>query len=198
MHRAGLRILQKREGMPARALEFIALTAARSGEVRGMEWTEVDLDKGLWTVPAERMKMDREHLVPLTAEAVALLHDLARLRDETGKMVPYVFFAPRGGKLSDMSVSVVMKQMQEAETKSGRRGWLDTRSGLPAVPHGLRSTFRDWAAERTEFPHEMAEIALAHTVGSSVERAYRRGQMVERRRLMMAAWDRFLRGQQDG
>jgi integrase len=120
-----------------------------------------------------------------------------------------VFFASRGGILSDMSLSAVMRRMQEAEAKRldeadravGRkpseapRGFVDARSGRPAVPHGLRSTFRDWAAERTEFPREMAEIALAHNVGSEVERAYRRGDMLERRRGMMALWGRFLRGE---
>lgn len=108
---------------------------------------------------------------------------------------PYVFAAPRGGMLSDMSLSAVMRRMQEAEVKAGRKGWLDPRSGRPAVPHGLRSTFRDWAAERTEYPHEMAEMALAHAVGDATERAYRRGGMVERRRGMMEAWRRFLGGE---
>lgn len=190
--------LRKREGNAARALEFVALTAARSGEVRGMTWDEVDLDKAIWTIQAERMKMDREHTVPLTAEAVALLRAMPRMTTERGDEVPFVFFAPRGGALSDMALSAVMRRMREAEEKAEHKGWLDRRSGRPAVPHGLRSTFRDWAAERTEFPHEMAEIALAHQVGSSVERAYRRGGMVERRRAMMAAWGRFLRGDASG
>ncbi len=181
--------LRHANGVAARALEFAALTAARSGEVRGMRWSEVDLEAGLWTVPAARMKAGREHRVPLTPEAVAILKALPRL-DGTD----VVFAAPRGGGFSDMALSAVMRRMHEAEVKAGRKGWLDPRSGRPAVPHGLRSTFRDWAAERTDYPREMAEMALAHNVGSEVERAYRRGDMVERRRAMMAAWGRFLRG----
>ena len=150
----------------------------------------MDLDAGLWTIPAGRMKAGREHRVPLTDAAVELLRGLPRMQG-----IDHVFYAPRGGALSDMSISAVMRRMQEAETKAGRKGWIDPRSKRPAVPHGLRSTFRDWAAERTEYPREMAEISLAHNVGSEVERAYRRGDMLEKRRAMMAAWGRFLRGE---
>lgn len=180
--------LRKRDGMGARALEFLAMTAARSGEVRGATWGEIDLDGGIWTIPAARMKASREHRVALTAEAVALLKALP-------KGEGFVFPAPRGGALSDMTVSAVMRRMQEAEVEAGRAGYLDPRNKRPAVPHGVRSTFRDWCAERTEYPRDMAEIALAHTVGSEVERAYRRGDMIEKRRAMMAAWGRFLRAE---
>ena len=180
--------LAKREGMAARALQFLAMTVARSGEVRGMTWAEVDLEKALWIVPAARMKAGREHRVPLTREAVELLRTLPQMEAS-----PYVFFAPRGGMLSDMTLSAVMRRMQEAEEKAGRTGYLDPRSGRPAVPHGLRSTFRDWAAEQG-IERDMAEMALAHTVGSEVERAYRRTDMLERRRAMLSAWGDFLRG----
>ena len=188
--------LAEREGMAARALQFLALTAARSGEVRGMTWGEIEIGTpansanrvGVWTVPASRMKNGREHRVPLTAEAVALLESLPRIKDS-----PYVFFAPRGGMLSDMSISAVMRRMQEAEVKAGRAGYLDPRSKRPAVPHGLRSTFRQWAAEQG-YPRDMAEIALAHFIGSEVERAYQRSDMLERRREMMTAWGAFLCG----
>ncbi len=180
--------LRKRDGTAARALEFLTLTAARSGEVRGATWDELDLKKAkLWTIPAARMKADREHRVPLTDAAIAIVEALPRLEGS-----PYVFAAPRGGALSDMSISAVMRRMQEAEEKAKNKGWLDPRSGRPAVPHGLRSTFRDWAAEQTDYPREMAELALAHTVGSEVERAYRRGDMVEKRRKMMEKWGEFL------
>ena len=182
--------LAKREGMAARALQFLAMTVARSGEVRGMTWAEVDLDKALWIVPAARMKAGREHRVPLTREAVELLQALPRMAGS-----PYVFFAPQGGMLSDMTLSAVMRRMQETEERAGRAGYLDPRSGRPAVPHGLRSTFRDWAAEQG-FDRDMAEMALAHTVGSEVERAYRRTDMLEKRRTMMAAWQGFLRDDQ--
>lgn len=174
--------LQEREGIGARALIFLALTATRSGEVRGATWDEVDLDAGLWIIPAERMKMNREHRIALTNEAIDHLESLPRFEGSS-----HIFTAPRGGQLSDMTLSAVMK----------RQGFTDPRSGRTVVPHGLRSTFRDWAAERTEFPSDMAEIALAHNVGSEVERAYRRGDMVEKRRAMMAAWGRFLRGEQN-
>ena len=154
-----------------------------------MTWAEVDLDKALWIVPAAQMKASREHRVPLTPEAVELLRVLPRLEGSR-----YVFFAPQGGMLSDMTLSAVMRRMQEAETKAGRLGYLDPRSGRAAVPHGLRSTFRDWAAEQG-IDRDMAEMALAHTVGSEVERAYRRTDMLERRRTMLDAWGRYLRGE---
>ncbi len=178
--------LRKRDGMATRALEFVALTAARSGEVRGATWAEIDLDAGVWTIPAARMKAQREHRVPLTPEAVALLQALPRMQNSD-----HVFPAARGGELSDMALSACMKRINEA--RDGR--YLDPRSGRPAVPHGLRSSFRDWAAERTEFERELAEIALAHNVGSAVERAYRRADMIEKRREMMSAWASFLKGE---
>ena len=196
--------LEQRDGMAARALQFLALTAARSGEVRGMTWDEIDFGpqdrtdktdktpKAIWTIPASRMKAQREHRVPLTAEAVALLEALPRLEES-----PFVFFAPRGGALSDMSISAVMRRMQDAEENAGRTGWLDQKNKRPAVPHGLRSTFRQWAAERG-YPRDVAEIALAHFIGSEVERAYQRSDMLERRRAMMADWAGFLRGEAPG
>jgi integrase len=128
------------------------------------------------------------HRVPLTPEAVALLANLPRVDNS-----PYVFPAARGGMLSDMTLSAVMRRIQESEAKAGRAGFLDPQSKRPAVPHGLRSTFRQWAAEQG-YPRDMAEIALAHFIGSEVERAYQRSDMLERRRAMMAAWAAFLRG----
>ncbi len=180
--------LNGRDGMAARALQFACLTAARSGEVRGMTWAEVDLDAALWVIPAERMKAGREHRVPLPGKAVELLQGLARLNSS-----PYVFYAPQGGMLSDMALSAVMRRIQAAEEKAGREGFLDSRSGRPAVPHGLRSTFRDWAAEKG-YDHVQAELALAHAVGSEVERAYRRTDLLERRRQMLEDWAGFVRG----
>ncbi len=179
--------LRKREGFPARALEFLALTAARSGEVRGVTWDEIDLERGLWTVPARRMKMQREHRVPLTTEAVALLKGLPRL---DGNLL--VFPSAKGGQLSDMTLSMLMRRQHAAAVDGGGVGYLDRVSKRPAVPHGLRSTFRDWVAERTNFPGEMAEVALAHRISSAVEAAYRRGDMIEKRRRMMADWAAFL------
>ncbi|WP_168797710.1 tyrosine-type recombinase/integrase [Aliishimia ponticola] len=189
--------LQSREGMAARALEFLTMTAARSGEVRGMTWDEVDMGdsatratgatpNAIWTVPASRMKNGRQHRVPLTKAAVELLESLPRLEGSE-----FVFFAPKGGMLSDMSLSSVMRRIQASQEKAGDQGFLDPANKRPAVPHGLRSTFRQWAAEQG-YPRDMAEIALAHFVGSDVERAYQRSDMLERRREMMAAWGAFL------
>lgn len=161
--------LRKHKGMGARALEFAILTAARSGEVRGATWSEIDLESGVWIVPAERMKAGKEHRVPLSTAAVDLLKALPRLAGSD-----LVFFAPRGGQLSDMTLSAVIRRM-----------------GAPCVPHGFRSTFREWAAERTNYPRDMAEMALAHTIGNKVEAAYRRGDMFAKRRRMMADWAKF-------
>ncbi len=185
--------LAQREGMAARALQFLTLTAARSGAVRFATWDEIDLRAGMWTIQPGRKAAKiptggKPHRVPLPPEAVALLEALPRLDGS-----PYLFFAPRGGVLSDMSVSAVMRRMQEAQVKAGGKGYLDPTTKRPAVPHGLRSTFRQWAAEQG-FPREMAEIALAHVVGGEVERAYMRSDMLDRRRDMMAAWASFLRG----
>lgn len=153
-------------GMPARALQFLILTAARSGEVRGATWGEVSEDSALWIIPAARMKADREHRVPLSAEAQSILTTLPRFEG-----CPYIFASARGRMLSDMSISAVMRRM-----------------GEDAVPHGFRSTFRDWAAEHTDYPGELAEMALAHAIGNKVEAAYRRGDLLEKRRAMMEDW----------
>lgn len=182
--------LRQREGFGSRSLEFLALTAARSGEVRGATWDELDLEKGLWVIPAQRMKMQREHRVPLSAAALELLHALPRI-DGTDLVFP----SARLGQLSDMTLSATMKRIHEDETK--RRdaiGFLDPISKRPAVPHGLRSTFRDWISERTTYPGEMAEVALAHRISNRTEAAYRRGDMIEKRRRMMSDWSRFLTG----
>lgn len=192
--------LSEREGMAARALEFLTMTAARSGEVRGMTWDEIEIaplatsatsaTRGpIWNIPADRMKNGKAHRVPLTPEAVALLRAIPKLDGS-----PFVFHAQRGGMLSDMSVSAVMRRMQEGEEKAGRPGYLDPQSKRPAVPHGLRSTFRQWAAEQG-YPRELAELALAHWQGSEVERAYQRSDMLEQRRALAAAWGAFLRGE---
>lgn len=183
--------LQKRGGMGAQAVEFLTLCASRSGEVRGAAWSEfheLEGDNPMWTIPGSRMKAGKEHRVPLSPAAVALLKALPRSPES-----PYVFFAPRGGMLSDMTLSKVMRDMQETAVKLGGKGWLDRTSQRPAVPHGLRSTFRDWTAEKG-VDRDLAEIALAHTVGSEVERAYRRSDMLARRRALMADWAAFLNG----
>ena len=179
--------LRMMSGTGSRALEFLTLTAARSGEVRGAVWSEFDLDHAIWIVPAERMKARRDHRIPLTARAINIIKSQPRMFGSE-----YVFTAPRGGMLSDMTLSATMRRMHEGQFKIDKKGFVDRVSGRPAVPHGLRSTFRDWTAERTSYPRDMAEMAIAHFVGTDVERAYRRGDMLEKRREMMLAWDNFL------
>lgn len=162
--------LKAANGNGARALELAILTAARSGEVRGARWPEFDLEAKLWTVPADRMKGKREHRVPLSKQAIAVLKAAPRVEG-----TDVVFPGVKGQPLSDMSLLKVMRTM-----------------GLEQVPHGFRSTFRDWAAERTNFPRDLAEMALAHVVESKVEAAYRRGDMFAKRLQMMQAWADFI------
>jgi integrase len=162
--------LREREGTAARALEFLTLTAARSGEVRGATWNEIDLDAKLWIIPAARMKAKKEHRVPLSRAAIKLLESLPRFEN-----TDLVFPGTKDKALSDMSIAAVMRRM-----------------GLNYVPHGLRSTFRDWVAECTAYPRELAERALAHTVTNAVEAAYHRSDVLEKRRAMMQEWAKFL------
>lgn len=161
--------LRAAKGMGARALEFAILTAARSGEVRGASWSEIDLEAGTWTVPGERMKAGKTHRVPLSPAALALLESLPRFEG-----TDVAFPSTRGKPLSDMTLSAALRRM-----------------GLDAVPHGFRSTFKDWASERTTYPPEMSEMALAHTISDKVEAAYRRGDLFEKRRQMMTDWADF-------
>lgn len=184
--------LQEREGTGSRALEFLALTATRSGDVRGMTWAEVDLDKGVWTIPAHRLKIKSkgDHSVPLPVAAMELLAALPRMAG-----ADLVFPAMRGGTLSDMTISKAMKTIHEKDIQKGGSGYLDKESGNPAVPHGLRATFRTWAGEQG-FSREHAELALAHVFGDDTERAYQRSAYTEQRRPMMEAWVGFLGGQE--
>jgi integrase len=177
-----VRELRTVPGVGARALEFGILTAARSGEVRGAKWSEFDREKGVWTIPAERMKAKREHVVPLSLAALELLKALP-----TVKGCDFLFYNPRNhDPLSDATVGAVIKRMNEPIVQ-----WTD-KHGEPIVPHGFRSTFRDWCAERTAYPRDVAEMALAHTISDKVEAAYRRGDLFEKRRLMMADWAAFI------
>lgn len=170
--------LRARDGGGALALEFTILTAARSGEVRLATWSEIDFDRALWSIPAERMKAKRGHVVPLPQAAIAVLERARGLWSGAPGVADVVFQGARPGlPMSDMTLRAVMRRMNCGEY----------------VPHGFRSTFREWAANDTEFPRELAEEALAHQLGE-VERAYRRGQAVERRRVMMEAWADFLNG----
>jgi integrase len=185
--------LHTREGVGATALAFQALTASRTGAVRFATWDEIDLDARLWTIQPGRTaskipKTGKPHRVPLTDSMIALLKGLPRMGE-------LVFTSPRGGVMSDATLGKVMRSIHEAEIERGGVGYLDARTKAQAVPHGLRSCFRVWVTERTEFDGDMAEIALAHMVGSKVRQAYDRSDMIEKRRVMMAAWGRFLRGE---
>jgi len=176
--------LGDRNGVAARALEFAILTAARSGEVRGMRWEEADLERRLWVIPASRMKVAKEHRVPLSDPAADLLGEMGSGRHGL------VFPSSAGKALSDMALLKVMRDMDESARKAGGEGWRDAQ-GHVAVPHGFRSCFRDWCAD-TGRDHILAELALARSVGSAVERAYRRSDLVEWRAALMADWAAFL------
>ena len=166
-----LAALRQRQGTAARAVEFVILTGARTSEVTGAVWQEFDLDNKAWIVPACRMKAKRDHRVPLSDTVVALLRKLPR---EEGN--PYVFVGPRKNGLSNMAMDAVLRRMDLKDR---------------ATIHGFRSSFRDWSAEQTNYPNHVAEAALAHVVGDKVEAAYRRGDLFEKRRAMMADWAHF-------
>ena len=182
--------LKRVKGAGARALEFAILTATRSGEARLAKWDEIDLDAKLWTIPAERMKAKREHWVPLSAQAVELIKALPKIDGN-----PYLFPGDRDRKpLSDMTLTAVTRRMNESDDEDAPPKWIDPKCGDAIVPHGFRSTFRDWCAEVGHYPRELAEHALAHSLPSRVEAAYHRGTMLERRAPMMQAWGNYIDG----
>jgi integrase len=162
--------LRERDSVAARALEFIILSAARSGEVRGARWTEIDLSTKLWAIPPSRMNTGREHRVPLSDAAIAALKRVARVRENDR-----VFPGDRQAALGERT----LKRLLQAVGRGG------------VTVHGFRSTFRDWVAEQTTFPGEVAEMALAHAVSDKTEAAYRRGDMFEKRRQLMNAWAEY-------
>jgi len=163
--------LRRQEGVAARALEFTILTAARTSEVIGAMWEEVNLAERMWIVPAERMKADKEHRVPLSSAAMTILERLAEVREGQ-----FVFPGARPSQpLSNMALLMLLRRMG--------------RDDLTA--HGFRSTFRDWAGDCTDFPRDVAEMALAHTLGDKVEAAYRRGDGLQKRRLLADEWAKF-------
>ncbi|WP_240939323.1 site-specific integrase [Diaphorobacter sp. HDW4A] len=153
-------------GQSARALRLLILTAARSSEARYMRWEELDLDAGVWTIPAERMKAGRAHRVPLSTQALAIIEGQSAFRDRE-----FVFPSVRNGPLSDMALTVLMRKHH-----------------LAAVPHGFRSTFRDWAGETTHHPRDAVELCLAHSIDTKTEAAYRRADMLEKRAVIMQEW----------
>lgn len=168
--------LRQNASISAKALQFLILTGVRSGSVRTAEWSEIDLKKKLWTIPAEHTKARREHRVPLQPQAIALLKSLPSIAGNNK-----IFPSPRGKALSDMALSQLMRGMRE-------RGELT----FDAVPHGFRSSFRDWAAEQTNYPDEIRRVASGHTVGDAVKEAYQRSDLLEKRRQLMNEWANFL------
>ena len=167
--------LHEKQSWGRLALEAAILTATRSGEIRGATWAEVDLDAGLWTIPAERMKAGREHVVPLSPAAKRLFQRAAQLQTAGAQ---FVFHGARSDKpMSDMTLMKVLRDM-----------------GEPFTAHGFRSSFRDWVSETTSFAGELAEAALAHAIENKVEAAYRRGNLLEKRRKLMDAWGAYCDG----
>jgi integrase len=162
--------LRERAAVAARALEFAILTAARTGEVIGVTWDEIDLGSRTWIVPANRMKGHREHRVPLSDRAVALLEEMQGTRSDK-----FVFSRHGGKPLSNMALLMMLRRMGRSDVTA----------------HGFRSSFRTWAAERTGFPREVVEAALAHVIGNKVEAAYQRGDMLDKRRELMAEWGEY-------
>jgi integrase len=164
--------LRERESFSRLALSFAILTAARSGEVRGAAWDEMDLEKALWMIPADRMKAQREHVVPLSRPAVRIIERCAQLRIRD---CPLVFPGIRGNQpMSDMTLTKLLREMK-----------------APYTAHGFRSAFRDWVSEETTYQGEIAEAALAHMVRDKTEAAYRRGNLLEKRRALMDDWAAF-------
>jgi len=161
--------LHKQNGIAAKCLEFTILTAARTGETIGATWDEIDLDAKTWTIPAVRMKAEREHRVPLSSDALAILTNMSAIR-----LNNYVFPSTKKG-LSNMAMLAVLKRMDRADI----------------TVHGFRSTFRDWAAESTAYPGEVVEMALAHAIKNLTEAAYRRGDLLEKRSRLMEEWSRY-------
>lgn len=168
--------LRTRHSVAARSLEFLILTAGRTGEVLGARWKEIDLGAKVWTMPAERMKMRVEHRVPLTAPAITILEAMKIFGTEPTR---FVFPGQKGGQpLTNTAMLMLLRRMKADDY----------------TPHGFRSSFRDWVGEETTFPREIAEAALAHAVGSDVERAYRRGDALAKRRKLMEAWAEYATG----
>jgi integrase len=184
--------LRTREGMSPRALEFAVLTAARSGEVRGATWREINLKSQRWTIPASRMKREKEHVVPLSPAAVKLLKSLPRMAKSD-----FVFSAPRGGQLSDAAMGTIIDSMHEADLKRSGIGYLDPSRDKVATPHGFRSSFRDWAAEVAYFPSEVIEHALAHKLKDKAEAAHQRGTLLKKRTKLMEEWAKYCNVRRD-
>lgn len=177
--------LRQKDGISPKALEFAILTACRSGEIFGAIWQEIDLKNKVWTIPKERMKAEKEHRVPLSEPAIELLKSI---QTDT-RPQSYIFPAHRtGSKLSDMSLTALIKRMHEQKLKENGLGYIDPKQNRIITTHGFRSTFRDWSADMTDYPREVCEHVLAHKLPDEVEAAYLRGAYLEKRNGLMADW----------
>jgi integrase len=174
--------LRKVQGVSARAVELGIYCASRSGELRGASWAEIDFNTCVWTIPAARMKMKKEHKVPLSNEVIALLKAMPRFVGTN-----LIFPNNKNTELSDMALTAVLRRMDGIDGK----GWKDDKTGRTITQHGFRSTFKDWARERTSYPSEVVEAALAHAIGDKVEAAYARGNLFEKRIGLMRDWAKF-------
>jgi len=154
------------------ALEMLIMTASRSGEIRNAKWDEIDADKRIWTIPAERMKQRKVHRVPLSSRCIEILDEADNLRDKSGLIFPGNV---KGKSLSDATLSKLVREL-----------------GIKCVPHGFRTSFRTWTGEQTNIPNEVCEFSLAHVVGNAAERAYQRSDLFEKRRQLMAMWAQYL------
>ena len=184
--------LSQRKGLGAEALRSQTLTATRPGAIRFMTWREIDLKARVWTVQPGRLsskihRRDDPKRVPLTAEIITVLENLPR---QAGRDL--VFWAPRGGSLSDATTAKLMRTMHDADVKAGGDGFVDAKTGEVVVPHGTRSAFKVWATERTNYDWNLSEAALWHKLGNKIEQAYARTDMLEKRREMMTDWANFL------
>ncbi|MDV7650195.1 tyrosine-type recombinase/integrase [Acinetobacter baumannii] len=182
--------LRQKKGISSKALEFAILTACRSGEVFGAMWKEIDFKNKIWIIPKERMKADKEHRVPLSQVGISLLEQLYHETDP--KPDDFIFPTPRSGEmLSDMSLTATIKRMHEQKFKENGIGYIDPKQNRVITTHGFRSTFRDWSADKTDYPREVCEHVLAHKLPDEVEAAYLRGAYLEKRKGLMADWAKF-------
>ena len=180
--------LRQKKGISPKALEFAILTACRSGEIFGAKWQEIDFKNKVWIIPKERMKAEKEHRVPLSQQAINLLESIqpyTQLHD-------LIFPAPRSGEmLSDMSLTTLIRRLHEQKFKENSIGYIDPKQNRIITTHGFRSTFRDWSADKTDYPREVCEHVLAHKLPDEVEAAYLRGAYLEKRKSLMTDWAEF-------
>ncbi|WP_032865047.1 tyrosine-type recombinase/integrase [Acinetobacter higginsii] len=180
--------LRQKKGISPKALEFAILTACRSGEIFGAKWQEIDFKNKVWIIPKERMKAEKEHRVPLSQQAINLLESI---QDHT-QLQDFIFPAPRNSEmLSDMSLTTLIKRMHEQKLKENGLGYIDPKQNRVITTHGFRSTFRDWSADKTDYPREVCEHVLAHKLPDEVEAAYLRGAYLEKRKGLMADWTKY-------